>query len=115
MSHIEVNLTDLPLDQPVRIEHPPVGIVVVRRADGVSAFYDSCPHAQWRLSDGYLNGSLLECPGHGWQFEVSTGECLEVPAYCLKALKVSECGDVLRIELESGSEQRELNESEALV
>lgn len=118
MPYIEIKKEALPLDQPYRIDHQPTGIVIVRQLNNIMAFYDSCPHAQWRLSDGHLSGNLLECPGHGWQFEITTGECVDVPAYCLKSLKVIEFGELIRIELEEdskGNKQRELNESEALV
>ncbi|WP_092056606.1 Rieske (2Fe-2S) protein [Planctomicrobium piriforme] len=36
-----------------------------------------CPHAGGPLGDGALNGRIVTCPWHGWQFDVSTGQhCL---------------------------------------
>jgi len=32
------------------------------------------------LSDGTLNGCLLECPMHGAEFDVRTGEAKSLPA-----------------------------------
>ena len=98
MPHIELDLENLPLDKPVRIDRGATGIVVIRRREGVTAFEDSCPHAQWRLSGGEINGGVLECPGHGWEFDVTTGRCLTVPAYCLKACGVTVMANQVRIE-----------------
>ena len=89
MPRIEIPLTEIPADRPLRVECGEAGIVVVRTEEGVCAFEDSCPHAQWRLSDGDLIGNVLECPGHGWEFSATTGRCLNVPAYCLKRFRVT--------------------------
>ena len=36
-----------------------------------------CPHAGGPLGQGRLNGCIVTCPWHGWQFDVSTGRhCL---------------------------------------
>jgi nitrite reductase (NADH) small subunit len=36
-----------------------------------------CPHAGGPLAEGVLQGSVVTCPWHGWQFDVSTGRhCL---------------------------------------
>ena len=32
-----------------------------------------CAHRGGPLSEGYLEGDNLECPWHGWQFNVKTG------------------------------------------
>ena len=32
-----------------------------------------CPHAGGPLGQGNLNGSLLVCPWHGWEFDCATG------------------------------------------
>jgi len=39
----------------------------------------SCPHAGGPLGDGFLNGNLVTCPWHGWQFDVTTGACTFSP------------------------------------
>jgi phenylpropionate dioxygenase-like ring-hydroxylating dioxygenase large terminal subunit len=44
------------------------------------ALRDSCPHRGMPLSCGKLDGNLLECSYHGWRFDVSNGQCVEVPS-----------------------------------
>ncbi|MFN0051240.1 MAG: Rieske (2Fe-2S) protein [Planctomycetales bacterium] len=36
-----------------------------------------CPHAGGPLGEGTLRGSIITCPWHGWQFDVTSGQnCL---------------------------------------
>ncbi|MBK4994897.1 non-heme iron oxygenase ferredoxin subunit [Pseudomonas sp. S37] len=41
-----------------------------------------CPHAYALLSDGWLEGTEIECPLHGARFDIQSGEVLEGPAEC---------------------------------
>ena len=100
MPRININLDVLPVNTPVRFEHEGMGIVVVRSEAGISAFPDACPHAEWRLSDGECANGVLECPGHGWEFKVCTGECVTVPTYRLTPLRVVQTGGGVHIDWE---------------
>jgi nitrite reductase/ring-hydroxylating ferredoxin subunit len=102
MRHIDLISAELPDATLVRIEDGASGIVVIRDGDRVTAYEDSCPHAQWRLSDGELVNGVLECPGHGWEFCTNSGQCLNVPAYRLKPIAVTHVGAHVRLHLETG-------------
>lgn len=39
------------------------------------AVADRCPHRGGPLGAGFLEGSTLHCPLHGWGFNVTTGAC----------------------------------------
>lgn len=56
-------------------------IVAVYHVDGGYFAMDGiCPHAGGPLAEGVLNGCVVTCPWHGWQFDVSTGQhCLSAP------------------------------------
>ena len=63
---------DFPLG--VEIDGKPVGLYLV---DGVvKAIEDVCPHADALLSQGFVEGGVVECPLHGARFEIATGKCL---------------------------------------
>ncbi|MBI1893684.1 MAG: Rieske (2Fe-2S) protein, partial [Candidatus Rokubacteria bacterium] len=55
-------------------------------------FYASgavCPHEGGPLEDGTLDGEVVICPWHGFDFDLKTGECLvdsdlRVPTYPVK-------------------------------
>lgn len=38
-----------------------------------------CPHMGGPLGDGEIEDCTVTCPWHGWQFDVKTGECINVP------------------------------------
>ncbi len=42
------------------------------------AFDDACPHVGASLGTGKLEGKLVTCPAHDWQFDVTNGECITV-------------------------------------
>jgi nitrite reductase/ring-hydroxylating ferredoxin subunit len=65
-----------------------------------------CTHAYARLSDGWLDGELIECPLHAARFDVRTGKVLDPPATeDLKTYPVRIVGDEIQINLDlpSGS------------
>jgi len=45
------------------------------------AIEDVCTHDGGELASGELRGEVIECPRHGAQFSVRTGEVLAPPAY----------------------------------
>lgn len=45
------------------------------------AFDNTCTHRQCSLSSGQLEGTVVTCPCHGSQFDVTTGEVLRGPAH----------------------------------
>ena len=57
-------------------------IAVIRVGDGVYAIGDVCTHQDVSLAEGELNADelTLECPKHGSEFSIETGEALSLPA-----------------------------------
>jgi nitrite reductase/ring-hydroxylating ferredoxin subunit len=41
---------------------------------GVYAVQSRCLHLKGPLGEGHLEGCVLTCPWHGWQYDVRTGE-----------------------------------------
>lgn len=55
-------------------------VIALFHVDGEFYAMDGvCPHAGGPLGQGTLNGLVVTCPWHGWQFDVSTGR------HCLNA------------------------------
>ena len=49
--------------------------LAVFNVDGTFHVLDNeCPHRGGPLGEGELEGCLLTCPWHAWQFDVRTGE-----------------------------------------
>jgi 3-phenylpropionate/trans-cinnamate dioxygenase ferredoxin subunit len=57
-------------------------MVAFFNVDGtVYAIEDVCTHDGGELGDGAFTGHVVECPRHGAQFDVRSGEVLCGPAY----------------------------------
>ncbi len=55
-------------------------MVAVFNVDGkFYAMEGTCPHAGGPLGDGFLDGTTVTCPWHGWQFDVTNGVCTFSP------------------------------------
>ena len=52
-------------------------VLVVRTADFLRACPADCPHQETPLLDeGIIEGNILTCPTHFWQWDLATGEPL---------------------------------------
>ena len=49
-------------------------VALARIGDEVYALQGHCIHLQGPLCEGRLDGHVLSCPWHGWQYDVRTGE-----------------------------------------
>ena len=66
----------------------------------VYATSNVCTHAFALLSDGWLDGDIIECPLHAGRFEVKTGKGLGPPIPCdIKTYPVRIVGDDIQVEL----------------
>lgn len=75
--------------------------VALYNIDGqIYATHNTCTHAHALLSDGWLEGDIIECPLHGGRFEVKTGKGLGAPISCdVKSLPVRVQDGVIQIDL----------------
>jgi len=49
-------------------------VALARCGDGFFTVQAACLHLHGPLGDGRLEGCVLTCPWHGWQYDVRTGE-----------------------------------------
>ena len=49
-------------------------VLLARAGERYFAAADRCPHLGGRLSEGRLEGTVVTCPRHGSQFDLSSGE-----------------------------------------
>jgi nitrite reductase/ring-hydroxylating ferredoxin subunit len=68
--------------------------VVIYNIDGAFFATDNvCTHAYALLSDGWLDGDIVECPLHGGQFDVKTGKAMSDPVTCDLRVFPVRCSD----------------------
>lgn len=73
-------VSEVPLGTVRRYDVDGLAIVVAHTDQGIFALEDRCSHADVALSEGELEGCLLECWLHGSAFDVRTGEPQSLPA-----------------------------------
>ena len=44
------------------------------------AINNTCLHRGGPLGDGVLEGKVVTCPWHGWQYDVTTGKVIQNPS-----------------------------------
>lgn len=74
-------------------------IALFRRGESVHAIDNACPHVQGPLGEGDLTGTLVACPWHNWQFDVTTGVCERNQEIRVACYRVAVAGDEVRLEL----------------
>ena len=60
---------------------------------------NTCIHRGGPLGEGDLNGDVVTCPWHGWDYNVKTGACTNNPDACVKAYAVTLEGSDIKVEL----------------
>jgi nitrite reductase (NADH) small subunit len=84
------------------IKEVQVGGTPVALANVGGKFYaisNSCLHRGGPLGQGQLEGSVVTCPWHGWQFDVTTGKAVMNPNAALGCIRTEVQGDEVYLEL----------------
>jgi 3-phenylpropionate/trans-cinnamate dioxygenase ferredoxin subunit len=82
-------------------------ILLVRVGDKYYAVDGRCPHMHGDLSQGKLEGTVVTCPLHGSQFDISNGQIVRwlkggLMSKVGKALKTSKDLTVYNVKIEDG-------------
>jgi len=70
--------SDIRTGEPKGVTLGGIPVALYRLEDGVYATHDVCTHAYALLSEGYIEGDIVECPLHGALFEIRSGKCRAV-------------------------------------
>ena len=60
---------------------------------------NTCLHRGGPLGEGYLDGAVVTCPWHGWQYNVRTGELLIDPSVKIATYPVRLEGTAIEVEV----------------
>ena len=74
--------------------------VAVFNVDG--SFYaidNTCVHRGGPLGEGDLEGEVVACPWHGWEYNVKTGACINNASACVNSYPVLVEGSELKVKL----------------
>jgi nitrite reductase/ring-hydroxylating ferredoxin subunit len=88
-------LADLPPGKTALVTVSGQDIALFRQADEIHAIGNVCPHQGGSLCDGAVEGDIVICPLHGWEFDVRSGACMTVPGESVERFAVVvEGGDI---------------------
>lgn len=76
-------------------------IIALYNVDGTFHALDGvCPHQGGPLGKGTLEGTIVTCPWHGWQFDVCTGQHQLSPRIVQPRFEVRVEGEWILLNLE---------------
>ena len=58
---------------------------------------NTCLHRGGPIWEGFLDGAVVACPWHGWQYDLDTGQCKGRPSAKLVTYEVRVEGDDILI------------------
>jgi nitrite reductase/ring-hydroxylating ferredoxin subunit len=90
-------LADVPPGTCRSVEADGIGVAICNVAGTVYILDNTCPHAGGPLGEGSLDGELIECPWHGWRYNVRTGERPENPEITVSCFQVHVENDIIHV------------------
>ena len=100
-------LNDIPKGRGLCVRVGGIEVGLFRVEGRVYAMENRCPHAGDPLSEGSLEGAIVVCRAHGWDFDVRTGfrpenpDGFPIPCFAVRV----EAGEVL-VDLDQPTNQR---------
>lgn len=74
-------------------------VLLSRRGSIVTCFQNACAHLGLPLTDGEIEDGIITCPHHGFQYDLSSGECLTAPEVQLQPHAVRVIGTQVEVRL----------------
>jgi nitrite reductase (NADH) small subunit len=74
-------------------------IAVANVGGQIHAINNVCLHRGGPLSDGPLEGNVVTCPWHGWQYDVTTGKIPQNPAVGVDCYPVEIRGEEIFVDV----------------
>ena len=77
-------------------------IALFNVAGNFYAMDDTCAHRGGPLGEGTLDGAIVTCPWHGWQYDVSSGACQTNPRVQMVCHEVRVEDKLVKVALKQG-------------
>lgn len=92
--------TDVPVGEIRQVEAGGKAIALANVGGAFHAIDNTCLHRGGPLGEGILEGTVVTCPWHGWQFDVITGKNTVNPAAAVGCFAVEVKGDEVFVDLQ---------------
>jgi nitrite reductase/ring-hydroxylating ferredoxin subunit len=84
-----IDLSELPPGKTALVTVAGLDVALFRQGDEIFAIGNACPHQGGNLCDGRVEGDIVTCPLHGWEFDLRSGACMTVPGESVPRLAVT--------------------------
>lgn len=74
-------------------------VLLSRQGVAVTCFQNACAHLGLPLDQGVVEGGIITCPHHDFQYDLASGECLTAPEVQLQAHAVRVTGRRVEVRL----------------
>jgi nitrite reductase (NADH) small subunit len=92
-------LAEIPVGSIKEVQVAGQAIALANVAGTVYAISNTCLHRGGPLGAGQLEGQVVTCPWHGWQFDVITGKAVQNPAAAVGCYAIEIRGDEVFVNL----------------
>jgi len=93
------NLSELEAGSCKAVEAGRKTIALVNGRGTIYALDDTCLHRGGPLGEGILEGSVVTCPWHMWEYNVCTGEKIDSPDIKVASYPVQVDGNDVKVAL----------------
>ncbi|RJT28880.1 hypothetical protein D3227_33270 [Mesorhizobium waimense] len=99
--HLVCRLDEIPLGGISTLVVGGQDVILSRQDAIVSCFQNACAHLGMPLDGGDVEQGIITCPHHGFQYDLSSGECLTAPEVALQSHAVRVIGNRVQVRLSS--------------
>jgi nitrite reductase (NADH) small subunit len=92
-------LADLPPGALIEVERGEDRYALCNVGGEIRALWGVCPHHGGPLGEGALNGDLVACPWHMWEFHSGTGACAMNESLCIATFPVKIEGGAVMVDI----------------
>lgn len=83
------NVEDIPEGTGIIVSAPDgTEIALFKKGSEILALENTCPHQGGPLGEGTIEDGCVTCPWHGWQFDLTTGLCQNMPGEDVRTIPV---------------------------
>jgi nitrite reductase (NADH) small subunit len=90
---------DVPVGKIYEFQVGGKAIALANVAGKLSAINSLCVHQGGPLGEGELDGQIVTCPWHGWQYDVTTGKVLQNESLAVDCYPVEVRGDDIFVDV----------------
>jgi len=91
--------TDLPAGTVHEFQVAGKPVAIANVAGKFFAINNTCLHRGGPLGEGSLQGSIVTCPWHGWEYDVTTGKLVQNPNMGVACYSTEVRGDEVFIDI----------------